>query len=422
MSISRRSFLQRTSAGAAAFMASLHTAQAATQERMAHVFENAPHAAFSRDAYMLGEDVRYFNHGSIGTVPRVVHEAHTSYLDLCETNPWLYMWSTPWQESREQVRTALSASLGCSAQELVFTHNTTEGFNLLAQGLPLGPGDEVVFSNLNHSGASVCWEHHGARRGYNVRRFDVPLHDIATFSEDDVVALHLDALSEATKVLVLPHIDNIVGLRHPLRAIADAARARGVHWVAVDGAQAAGMVPFRLDALGVDFYANSPHKWLQAPKGTGLLYVNAKNADQLEPMWVTWGQRSWAGSVRVLEDYGTRNLPAVIALGDALAFQQQANRNSAAVDHRHALWKTIQEHVDVTQGLTWKSPRMWALNGSLYAIEVHRDSRAVFTDLFQQHGYVFRAFHSNDWNTIWLSPNTMNSLAEANMLVQHLAA
>ena len=131
-----------------------------------------------KDRYMLDPRVTYFNHGSMGTIPRVVHDAHIAYLKLLETNPWFYMWSGAWEEPRELVRAKMATVLACSASEVALTHNTTEGFSLLASGLPLGPGDEVLFSTVNHPGASVCWEHHGATRGYSVKEFEIPLDRI----------------------------------------------------------------------------------------------------------------------------------------------------------------------------------------------------------------------------------------------------
>ena len=107
-----------------------------------------------REQYLLDPDVIYFNHGSIGTMPRAVADARRRYVETCERNPWRYMWSGDWDPPRELVRAKASRYLGCDPNEMAITHNTTEGFNVLAHGLPLGPGDEVVFSSLNHPGAS----------------------------------------------------------------------------------------------------------------------------------------------------------------------------------------------------------------------------------------------------------------------------
>ena len=65
-----------------------------------------------RDRYMLGPDVVYLNHASIGTMPRAVHEARVEYMSVCEANPWLYMWGGAWEEPRESVRGKAAALFG----------------------------------------------------------------------------------------------------------------------------------------------------------------------------------------------------------------------------------------------------------------------------------------------------------------------
>jgi selenocysteine lyase/cysteine desulfurase len=362
-----------------------------------------------RDAYALAPDLTYFNHASIGTIPKIVRQAQHEYQQLCETNPWLYIWDDGWPNGREVIRGKAAVALGCAAEEMALTHNTTEAFNMLALGLPLGPGDEVVFSSLNHAGASVCWSYQAEARGFSVKRFDFPVARAAELGEDDLVAAYEREISPATKVLVFPHIDNIVGFRYPVKKMAGMARAKGVQFVAVDGAQAAGMIDFAVSDLGVDFYATSPHKWLQGPKESGLLYVNEGVLDQVRPMWVTWGHARWRGTVRVFEDYGTRNMPELMALGHAIDFQNELGARAKEERYRH-LWQHFLTAVDRRPGVIWRSPRSWGFGSGLFAIELegHRSSE-VFEKLIREHGYVFRPFATQGLNTMRISPNVFNT-------------
>ena len=412
----RREFLKQASsifgAGALAAFAPVHEAFAAQLANLPVPATGPNTFADLRQEYLLSPDVTYFNHGSIGTIPRIVQEARQGYLDLCETDPWLYMWSKPWGEARAHTRENAASFMGCAAEEVVFTHNATEAFNLLAQGLSLLAGDEVVFSSMNHAGASVAWFHYAKATGFSVRKFDFPIHDAPTLTTDDIVTLYRENLTDQTRVLVLPHIDNLVGLRHPVKEIADMARSRGVEFIAVDAAQAVGMIPVNIATLNVDFYATSAHKWLQAPKGVGLLYMRKAAQASVRPMWVTWGQKSWAGSVKIFEDYGTRNLAEVLTLSDAIAFQKRLEEQGA-LERKRALWEYVRQAVAARPNLTWRSPTQWELASSLYTIGLPgRDSRDVSRDLFQNHGYVFRPFHGDDWNTLRLSLNVFNTEKE----------
>ncbi len=363
------------------------------------------------DEYLLDPDIVYLNHASIGTVPRVVHEAHKAYLATCESNPWLHMWGDAWEEPREAVRARAAEAVGCRAEDLALTHNTTEGFNTLAQGLQLGPGDEVLFSTLNHPGASVCWHYRAAQSGFTVRQFQFPVERITELSVQDVLDLHDRQISPQTRVLVFPHIDNIVGLRHPLKELSEMAHSRGVEFVAVDGAQSVGMIPLSLARSGVDFYAASPHKWWQSPKGLGILYVRPEVSPALTPLWVTWGQTRWEGSIRVFEDYGTRNLPELMALGDALEFQR-AIGDAVREERLKALRTRLRQGAEAAGFVRWRSPESWALGASLCALEIEGFESPELFRLMNQAGFVFRPFFGEGINAVRISPNLITTEAQ----------
>lgn len=419
MAISRRRFIKgATSAALLAELGLIREAAAGTVARSPMQAASITGSARWDDQYSLDPAVTYLNHGSIGTIPRVVQEAHAGYLSLCETNPWLYMWSEPWVEPREEVRRQAADLVGCDPEELAITHNTTECFNLLAHGLPLGAGDEVLFSSLNHTGASVCWYNQSVRRGYSVRQFDFPIADIGDLAESDIVERYSEALSPKTRVLVLPHVDNMVGLRHPLARIAAMAREKGVRWIVVDAAQTVSMIPVDMQALGVDVYATSAHKWIQSPKELGLTYIRKEVQAQIQPMWVTWGQNYWKGTVRTFEDYGTRALPAVVALGDALRFQALLNEE-ARETHHWQLWQDMRKIVAESDDLVWRSPTDWNLSAALYAVETRGENGSeVAKRLFEDHGVVVRGFNTSALNAIRISPNVSNDAEDLNKFVE----
>jgi len=371
-----------------------------------------------RSAYGLADDITYFNHASIGTMPLIVIEAREQYQRACESNPWLYVWSDGFGDARESVRAKAADYLGCDAEEVALTHNTTEGMNVIAQGLPLGPGDEVLFSSMNHAGASVCWQQQAERRGYAVRRFDLPASGAENMTPSDLISAYEREITPATRVLVFPHIDNIVGFRHPVRRMADMARGKGVEFIAIDGAQAVGMIDFRVTDLGVDFYAASPHKWVQSPKETGFFYIRRDLQAMVPSMWTRSASRRQRQTVRKYEDYGTRNLSAVMALGAAIDFQSRLGR--AAKEARCGeLWQYFYDRVATSERLIWRSPTSWDFATSLFAVEIDGISAAeAFQRLFREHGFVFRAFAGGGLNHARISPNVMNTEAEIDRFVE----
>lgn len=405
--ITRRGFGRTAAAAAAApLLARLAAARRAFAGELAAA-ELAEPGRGLRHAYSIDPAVTYLNHASIGTVPRRVTEAHCRYLEICESNPWLHVWGGEWDEPLRQTRAAAARRLGCDKNELAIVHNTTEVFNLLAQGLPLGRGDEVLMSSLNHTGATVPWLHRADERGFQVRHFDFPLAEVPRMSRERLLELYDGQIRRRTRALVFPHLDNAVGLRHPARELAELAHRRGVRFVAVDGAQSVGMLPVDVASLGVDVYATSAHKWLQAPKGLGLVYVRSALQRELRPMHVTWGQERWRGSARVYEDYGTRAVPALLALGDAVAFQEKIGAETREAHHRR-LWRHARAAAD-RAGVAWLSPTAWELAGALYSVAVPAPAADPARRLFRRHGIVVRPFDGPGQAALRLSPNLAES-------------
>lgn len=371
-----------------------------------------------RDQYLLAPGLVYLNHASIGTTPRPVVEAHAGYLELCESHPSLYVWGG-WADVVEGIRARVAGLVGCVPDDLALTHNTTEGFSVLAHGLPLGPGDEVLFSSINHAGAATAWDGLAGIRGFTVRRFGFPVTRAAELTADEVVALHTDAIRPETRVLVLPHVDNMIGLRHPIEAIARAAHDRGVEWVLVDGAQSAGMIPLELAASGVDAYSMSGHKWLQSPKGLGFLYLTPAIREGLPRMWFKRSERSMDGTARDYEDYSTRAWPAVVTLDDALAFQEAVG--AAEKERRYrALHARVRNRVEAETQLEWRSPTEWELGSMIMAVGVRgRAAPELDGPLMDEHGTNVRTF-GGDLNAVRVSPNLATTEAELDGFLDRL--
>ncbi len=398
----RRQFLRQAVVAGAALLAAQRAfgaglARLELPQRVAGDFRRL------RGEYRLDKSVTYLNHGSIGTVPRAVHEAHARYLKLCESNPWLYMWGDGWAEPLEEARRRAAWQLRCATDEVAFTHNTTEAFNLLAHGLPLGPGDEVVFSSLNHPTATGAWHHMAAQRGFSAKPFDFPVTETPLLTPERIVEIYAAHITPQTRVLVFPHIDNTVGVRYPVAAMVRMAHEKGVEFVAVDGAQAIGAIPVDVPATGAEIYATSPHKWLQAPKGTGLLYVRKDVQEKVRPMWVSSGRRP-VTSARSYEDYNTRDIAIVLALGDAIAFQAQFAPEAREARLRE-LWAFTRAQAEKA-GVTWRSPNDWEVSSAVMAVDSPGlDSRELEKRLYHEHGVVTRGFRTLGLNSIRLSPN-----------------
>lgn len=413
MKTSRRNFLKTLSTGtsitALSMLAPIHKI---FERDLKSVFHNS--AIPSAKDYTLADEVTYLNHGSIGTIPKIVQKAHQDYLSLCETNPWFYMWSGEWDEPVEKVRRKVANYINAESSEISLPHNTTEVYNILAQGLRLGKGDEVLYSNLNHAGAGIPFQIHSKKYGYSVKVFDIPTDDLSSVTKQDILDLYESNITSKTRLLVIPHIDNTFGLRQPVKEITALARAKGVDFISIDTAQTMGMLPVDVKDLDIDVIGTSAHKWLQAPKGISVAYFSEKIQKRLDPMWVTWGQKEWSNTARKYEDYGTRNLPEVLTLGHSVDFQSNINEASKTA-HLKKLWEHAKLLTEKNPSTTWRSPSEWDLSGSLFVIGVKGEKPSDLAQrMYNDYGFVFRPF--DQYSTIRISPNLFNSTKEIDQL------
>lgn len=413
MNTSRRDFLKTLATGSTVSVLSmLNPVETLFREELKNKFSDG--SLPTKDDYSLDKQIKYLNHGSIGTIPKIVQQAHREYLSLCESNPWFYMWSGEWEEPIENVRQKTAEFLNADATEISFPHNTTEVYNLLALGLPLGSNDEVLFSNLNHAGASIPFHIHSKKRGYSVKVFDIPVHDLTNISKEDILDLYEANISSRTKLIVIPHIDNTFGIRQPVKEITALARSKGVEFVSLDTAQTMGMIPVDVKDLDIDVIGTSSHKWIQAPKGVSVAYFNKRIHQKLDPMWVTWGQERWKDSARKYEDYGTRNLPEVLTLGHSIEYQSKID-STLKEEKLKNLWHHAQNLCEQNNNTVWRSPTDWELSGSLFVIELAGVKASEFAkQLFELHGFVFRPF--DQYSTIRISPNVFNKTEELDEL------
>ena len=169
---------------------------------------------------------------------------------------------------------------GTRADEVALTTGATESLNLVANGLSLEPGDEIITTTHEHAAHLHAWLLQARRRGLVVKQvaMPAPLGDPV-----QILEAFTAAITPRTRVLAMSHVLYSDGTVLPVRELCELARSRDIVSV-VDGAQAFGMLDFAIRDLGCDFYAASLAKWLNGGLGTGLLYIRSERLDQLWPL------------------------------------------------------------------------------------------------------------------------------------------
>ena len=210
---------------------------------------------------------------------------------------------------------------GADTDEIVVTGSTTEGMSFVANGLDLQAGDEVLSTTHEHSGGFDCWRILSDRRGVTLST--VPLK-CSYENKSEIVNLFASAITPQTKVMSFCHINYTSGLQMPVKELCQLARDNNIVSV-IDGAHAIGMLNLDLHDIGCDFYACSPHKWLCAPPGVGVLYAQK---DKQELVWPTVTESYGVPFQMCLELRGQRTSPVLACLGDAIDFQDTIGKET----------------------------------------------------------------------------------------------
>lgn len=173
----------------------------------------------------------------------------------------------------------------------------------------------MIFSD-NHPSNNVAWRERAARFGFTVRVVEqVNPHPGFEY----YVTAFARAITARTRVVAFTHVTNSVGDRLPAKEICALARQQGALSL-VDGAQSFGVFAVNLGDMQPDFYTGSAHKWPCGPKETGLLYVSRAAQDHISPsVYSLYGGR--VGASRTMEAMGQRDEAAMIAFGEAVAFE-----------------------------------------------------------------------------------------------------
>ncbi|MEV5536042.1 cysteine desulfurase [Saccharopolyspora shandongensis] len=242
-------------------------------------------AAIRADFPILGRTIRdgqrlvYLDSGATSQRPRQVLDAERSFLEHSNAavHRGAHQLAEEATDAYEGARERIARFVGVDADEVVFTKNATEGVNLVAYAMSnaatsgaeaerfrLGPGDEVVVTEMEHHANLVPWQQLCERTGATLRWFGVTDEGRLDLSDVDGV------ITERTKLVAFTHQSNVLGTVNPTEQIVSRAHQVGA-LVVLDACQSVPHKPVDFKALGVDFAVFSGHKML-GPSGVGVLY------------------------------------------------------------------------------------------------------------------------------------------------------
>jgi selenocysteine lyase/cysteine desulfurase len=319
-----------------------------------------------RKQFLIPRDEVYLNNGTVGSSPmpvlRAIFDGYNETEKMAQSNPEDYpIWGyASWNEFRDPV----AAFVGCHRDEFALLRNATEANSYIANGLDMKPGDEVLMTDQEHPGGEHPWNLKAKRYGIVVKKVTLPK---PVPNAAAVLNLFNDAITPRTRVMFFSHIPTVTGVVLPAKELCALARSKGI-LSAVDGAHVPGMMKLNLHELACDMYSSSPHKWLQAPKGSGFLFVRDEVIDRL---WNTIATEGWNDPKIRAERFqriGSSNVPALWGLRAAVQLANEIGMERIEKRHRQTADYILKEMVK-RGAESWTSPDP-ALRCAIAAVNV----------------------------------------------------
>ena len=226
-------------------------------------------------------------------------------------------------ETYRGIRESVASFLNVGADEIALTRGATESLQILISGFnKLRPGDTVLYADLDYAEMKTAMRWLKERRGVKPVRIVFPEPSrTEPLTEERILAFYKKALSDnpQTKLLLLTHLNNLTGMIIPVAKIAKMAKDRGAA-VILDSAHSTGQVDFKLRDLNCDFAGFNLHKWIGAPIGCGVIYINKSRIEDIDTfMLKAPGSTSIADRI----DIGTANFAAQMAIPAAISYHNK---------------------------------------------------------------------------------------------------
>ena len=313
-------------------------------------------------------------------------------------------------EAYEGARIKAAQFIGAADEtEVIFTKNISEGINLVAYSMGnasaggsgpdrfrLGPGDEIVITEMEHHSNIVPWQLLCERTGATLRWFNVTGWD----GQLDLPAAG-ELINERTKLVALVHQSNVLGTVNPVREIADRAHAVGA-LVLVDAAQSVPHMPVDVAELGADFLGFTGHK-LCGPTGIGVLWGRRELLDEMPPFLgggemieTVWMERSTYAPPPHKFEAGTMPIAQAVGLGAAMDYLNEIGLDAVHAHEQQLLARALPALAGI-EGVRIMGPATPANRGAAISFEVDGVHPHDVSQVLDEHGIAVRAGHHCAW-------------------------
>jgi len=360
------------------------------------------------DFPILGRTVRdgkplvYLDSGATSQRPVQVLDAEREFLTTCNAavHRGAHQLAEEATDAYEGARAAIASFVGADPDELVFTKNATESLNLVAYVFGddrfdkvVGPGDEIVVTELEHHANLVPWQELARRTGATLRWYGI--------TDDGRIDLESLELTDKVKVVAFTHQSNVTGAISPVAELVRRAQAVGAITV-LDACQSVPHIAVDFRSLGVDFAAFSGHKML-GPSGVGVLYGRRDLLASMPPFitggsmieTVTMEGSTYAPPPQRFEA-GVPMTSQVVGLGAAVKYLQDIGMDAVA-QHEHLLVTAALEGLAGIDGVRIVGPIDGVDRGSAVSFLVDGIHAHDLGQVLDDDGVAVRVGHHCAW-------------------------
>lgn len=368
-----------------------------------------------RAQYDASAEFINLENGFFGMPARPVQEAFEAYSREVNREASFFM-RTKYPERLAAVTKNLAEFSGVSAEEIVIVRNPTEGMNILIQGYPFGPEDEVLVANQDYDSVDETLAMMEKRGRFRLVRTSLPFHPK---DDEEIISAYERAMTPRTRVLVVTHLLHRTGQILPVAKIAKMAQSRGVD-VFVDAAHSFAHIDFRLPELCSSFVVAHLHKWLGAPLGVGLLYIRKDRIPDIAPLLgdVSHPQPD----IRKLAHFGTTPPAPIMAIDDAIAFHNSigGKNKEARLRHLKEYWVSRARALPHIEMMIPDAPERSCAIASFRVKGM--DAQKVVSTLYDRHRIFTVAPVVAGGSVIRVTPHLYNTTADMEKLVAALAS
>src|SRR3954465_12326961 len=232
-----------------------------------------------QQAFSVTRGIVNLNNGGVSPSPRLGTEGFVRYKWQPEGASAYTRWQILEPQS-ETIRTGLAEVFGCDAEEIAITRNASASLETLLMGMDFKSGDEILPTTQDCPRMLTTLRQREKREGLVLKLIQIP---IPPKNLEEITAAFEKGITDRTRLILIAHEINITGQITPVKAVCEMARAKGIETI-VDGAHSFAQFDFKQQDLGCDYFGTSLHKWLYAPKGTGMLYVKRDKIEKIWPM------------------------------------------------------------------------------------------------------------------------------------------